>query len=797
MKHEDTTFGTSRALVLSQQSAQRELETRRWVKLAKRANAEVDMLESLQSRGYIVNGAEPLKKPHEVRFFRRLSSAPAGEKPGHISPPSKSDSHEKIQTGEADARNGALSVVLRKVQASAPPRTLNLHPVQGANRTAKRHLYFFSWSSDTTDHAPTARPISNSANDDDGLQFLSYVLTRVHEKITDSNFDLMTGKTRQDTSFPQMAAQAADIFQHQQPHLNLQSVGFDEIYQPIYQPSKTGDSDEDEQLHDINEIVDQILKETREIVALFAPLEFPHDLLKRIWGALAVIRKAKQLAKENSSSGDVDSSGTAKLSWSVRRQEYGFQAAENGIPQPTKAFHDCLECERKTAYECVSHAVDHVTVDYYKLLGVEPDYEVQREKSLFWVYTSQQQAAETWNQAYIDVLKAYHYVTQRVYKQSLEIWYAVANYKEAGDGATEGSRRTGLPAALVRTFESLTVLILCTARTIKFLESRHKEKQDAKADELLRISRHLDVLTRISVRVFSSMEKAQKDITLMLRGNSPLQSVNFAAAGPRLIISTIFHQLAQRRFCDGKRPLTVYEEIASSLQYKAYYDRPTRRLLTTTERFQEELEALRLLLNDVDRTWTNFIDLGRTESFRISDQNRAQQFQLEHKVYKSARHAREGDLRKIDDLQKRLRKIEYRIRQRIEIQDEDHGKAIMIFTIVTIIFLPLSFVTSFLGMNTTDIRDTNYSQSLFWIIALPVTALVLGITGIFVWEGDTIRDWLLERSWAGSRVTSRKDHNYFDTRKLARVARLKHKQTEQWSSRRRQVSFKDDLEMNR
>jgi hypothetical protein len=240
-----------------------------------------------------------------------------------------------------------------------------------------------------------------------------------------------------------------------------------------------------------------------------------------------------------------------------------------------------------------------------------------------------------------------------------------------------------------------------------------------------------------------------------------------------------------------------YRLILLRKQYKAYYDRPTRRLLTTTERFQEELEALRLLLNDVDRTWTNFIDLGRTESFRISDQNRAQQFQLEHKVYKSARHAREGDLRKIDDLQKRLRKIEYRIRQRIEIQDEDHGKAIMIFTIVTIIFLPLSFVTSFLGMNTTDIRDTNYSQSLFWIIALPVTALVLGITGIFVWEGDTIRDWLLERSWAGSRVTSRKDHNYFDTRKSARVARLKHKQTEQWSSRRRQVSFKDDLEMNR
>jgi Mg2+ and Co2+ transporter CorA len=65
-------------------------------------------------------------------------------------------------------------------------------------------------------------------------------------------------------------------------------------------------------------------------------------------------------------------------------------------------------------------------------------------------------------------------------------------------------------------------------------------------------------------------------------------------------------------------------------------------------------------------------------------------------------------------------------KQSLEINEEDHGKAIMIFTIVTIIFLPLSFVTSYLGMNTSDIRDMESRQSLFWSIAIPLTAVTMG-----------------------------------------------------------------------
>ncbi|KAI0466850.1 hypothetical protein F4859DRAFT_496136 [Xylaria cf. heliscus] len=52
------------------------------------------------------------------------------------------------------------------------------------------------------------------------------------------------------------------------------------------------------------------------------------------------------------------------------------------------------------------------------------------------------------------------------------------------------------------------------------------------------------------------------------------------------------------------------------------------------------------------------------------------------------------------------------------------NKAILLFTGITVVFLPLSFVTSYLGMNLSDIRETNIDQAWFW--------KYLGSTGLFI-----------------------------------------------------------------
>ena len=81
--------------------------------------------------------------------------------------------------------------------------------------------------------------------------------------------------------------------------------------------------------------------------------------------------------------------------------------------------------------------------------------------------------------------------------------------------------------------------------------------------------------------------------------------------------------------------------------------------------------------------------------------------------------------------------------------------AIYAFTITTVIFLPLSAVSSIFGMNTNDIRDMDKSQWLYWATALPVTFSVI-IIGLW-WMGElgNALRWLFMRARSDGYALSR------------------------------------------
>ncbi|GKT54745.1 Mg2+ transporter [Colletotrichum tofieldiae] len=72
-------------------------------------------------------------------------------------------------------------------------------------------------------------------------------------------------------------------------------------------------------------------------------------------------------------------------------------------------------------------------------------------------------------------------------------------------------------------------------------------------------------------------------------------------------------------------------------------------------------------------------------------------------------------------------------------------QAIYAFTIVTIIFLPLSAVSSIFGMNSSDIRDMKDGQWLYWATAIPVTILTI-VLGLW-WMGEMghLCNWVVRK----------------------------------------------------
>ncbi|KAI2464473.1 hypothetical protein F4781DRAFT_70403 [Annulohypoxylon bovei var. microspora] len=79
---------------------------------------------------------------------------------------------------------------------------------------------------------------------------------------------------------------------------------------------------------------------------------------------------------------------------------------------------------------------------------------------------------------------------------------------------------------------------------------------------------------------------------------------------------------------------------------------------------------------------------------------------------------------------------------KIEVTKDRQEAAVYAFTMVTIIFLPLSTISSIFGMNSSDIRDMDLGQWAYWATALPTTVAVI-VTGLW-WMGElrNFVDWL-------------------------------------------------------
>lgn len=71
--------------------------------------------------------------------------------------------------------------------------------------------------------------------------------------------------------------------------------------------------------------------------------------------------------------------------------------------------------------------------------------------------------------------------------------------------------------------------------------------------------------------------------------------------------------------------------------------------------------------------------------------------------------------------------------------------AAVVFTIITVIFLPLSFVASVFGINTSDVRDMALTQWVFWASAIVFTIIVVLITVYFV-DVPPLWRWLERKS---------------------------------------------------
>lgn len=118
------------------------------------------------------------------------------------------------------------------------------------------------------------------------------------------------------------------------------------------------------------------------------------------------------------------------------------------------------------------------------------------------------------------------------------------------------------------------------------------------------------------------------------------------------------------------------------------------------------------------------------DSYEVTTESRIAMYEIEQSYFSEWNKHYEDLSDRLDKLREDTLELQKTARHGIDIIEEDHGRMILVFTTVTVIFLPLTFVAGFFGMNTNDIRNMDTSQWVYWAVALPLTFIMVCLAAL-------------------------------------------------------------------
>jgi hypothetical protein len=116
---------------------------------------------------------------------------------------------------------------------------------------------------------------------------------------------------------------------------------------------------------------------------------------------------------------------------------------------------------------------------------------------------------------------------------------------------------------------------------------------------------------------------------------------------------------------------------------------PRKRLLRDIHALQEELSVVKLVNTWQQQGFESFLRVLDPRSFDTPTPNRVAMFPSETENLNAGLKTLQSKAIGLGALETRTQYLREQLKQSVEILEEDHGKAILVFTMITTIFLPL------------------------------------------------------------------------------------------------------------
>lgn len=363
-----------------------------------------------------------------------------------------------------------------------------------------------------------------------------------------------------------------------------------------------------------------------------------------------------------------------------------------------KRFADCEACRNGQVYSSPSKAVKHIHDEHIDCVALEHEERLYNDPCTVWIKHAAPELDPdaTMTQAGQDFVDSLSKISRLIN----EIQWLVAS--TAKDAQTQ-TPRPRLPSSLVHAFETLLCFYILTAKKLSLINQTHNptHKSRARAGALnLRLERAKLRCIKVDFKVVDLLDTAKKDILLEGTEDQAEDALGIRAVGAEFLIAAIITTI-QNRSINLPEESTLHISAQSDLDiinmYKRYNDqihfeasrRPQRRVFIAIHELREELDAIDMVIRARKDMFQWYKFQIKPESSELSYESRVRPYRFEERYIDEQCDRMEERHKELIRLRDKAIALNSHVGRMIEILEEDHGKAIRVFTVVTLFFLPM------------------------------------------------------------------------------------------------------------
>lgn len=361
-------------------------------------------------------------------------------------------------------------------------------------------------------------------------------------------------------------------------------------------------------------------------------------------------------------------------------------------PTNKKTFADCSDCSGGKIYTFYIEALDHLHSEHLSCMNMGRGRRPYDDPCFVWLGRfNDSQANQTQNKNIMNAVNRFMEFLTNVKDLAMELHYLVATTSHQ---STESQFRPFLPSGVFYAFQEILSMYFFTSRQLSYINALESLQSSFEKRQTGPYWRKINSLESDAQTAFLKacelLESSKEDIILSGIATQSFDTLGIESVGPHFLAAALAVNLQNRPLFPDKDTdvLQVYHEYTSKLRYQTYR-RPRRRVFLDIHRLQEDLEALHNVVSSQIQVLDNYKRLLSPTSFRVTDTAREGLFRIESRYINSQMDRLQDQNEEIRVQRKRMRFLKEQVKQTIEILEENHGKAIRVFTIVTVFFLPL------------------------------------------------------------------------------------------------------------